>query len=281
MNGLMRHIEAAQNVTLPGNRLPLYLSGGDGPGAARVGWVPTMLAADLCRLGCLQTASGLVLEAAAGLPALAAALAREGRFGWRGEPFDVRDDRLPDGPVLSTIDRGALPLLGIVAQGVHVNGLVRRSDGLHLWVGKRAHDTKMEPGKLDHVVAGGTAAGHTPMQTLIKEAAEEAGIPAGLAGRAVFADIVAYDMLRAEGLRRDRLHCFDLDVPEDFIPVPQDGEVENFTLWPIEKVLEAVRDTDSFKFNVNLVLIDLFLRTGAVDPLGAEGQALRARLAYH
>jgi hypothetical protein len=38
--------------------------------------------------------------------------------------------------------------------------------------------------------------------------------------------------------------------------------------------MEAVRDTNDFKFNVNLVLIDLFIRRGLIDPAGAD--ALRA-----
>ncbi len=67
-------------------------------------------------------------------------------------------------------------------------------------------------------------------------------------------------MERPEGLRRDRLHCYDLTVPEDFTPRAADGEVESFELWPIERALATVRQTDDFKFNVNLVLIDLFLR---------------------
>ena len=39
-----------------------------------------------------------------------------------------------------------------------------------------------------------------------------------------------------------------------------------------------VRDTDAFKFNVNLVLIDLFLRTGMIDATSPEGQRLRRGL---
>ena len=31
------------------------------------------------------------------------------------------------GPVLATLDRGALPVFGVLAAGVHVNGLVRRA----------------------------------------------------------------------------------------------------------------------------------------------------------
>ena len=47
---------------------------------------------------------------------------------------------------------------------------------------------------------------------------------------------------------------------------------------PVERVLEAVRDTSDVKFNVNLVLIDLFLREGLVDPRSEEGKRLRAGL---
>ena len=72
-------------------------------------------------------------------------------------------------------------------------------------------------------------------------------------------------MERPEGLRRDVLYVYDLLLPEDFEPSPVDGEVEHFELWPLARVFEAVRDTDAFKFNVNLVLIDLFIRFGLVE----------------
>jgi hypothetical protein len=74
------------------------------------------------------------------------------------------------------------------------------------------------------------------------------------------------------------LHCFDLDLPPDFVPAPSDGEVERFELWPVERLLRTVRETSDVKFNVNLVLIDLFLREGLIDPGGEEGKRLRAGL---
>ena len=64
--------------------------------------------------------------------------------------------------------------------------------------------------------------------------------------------------------------------PKVFTPQPADNEVESFSLWPMDRVLEAVRDTDDFKFNVNLVLIDLFIRFGIVD--GRDAAMLRAAL---
>ena len=166
---------------------------------------------------------------------------------------------------MAKIDRGALPSFGIQAAGVHVNGLVGRRDGLHLWVARRARDKHLDPGKLDNIVAGGVPAGLDLMETLIKEAAEEAAIPPDLAAAAVQVGVIEYAMERPEGLRRDILYCYDLSLPEDFAPAATDGEVEAFELWPISRAVETVRETDDFKFNVALVLIDLFLRLGLIE----------------
>jgi hypothetical protein len=100
------------------------------------------------------------------------------------------------------------------------------------------------------------------METLVKEAGEEAAIPPDLASAAVPVATIEYAMERREGLRRDILYCYDLVLPADFVPRPVDGEVEAFELWPVARVVEAVRATEAFKFNVNLVLVDLFARLG-------------------
>ncbi|WP_431267601.1 NUDIX hydrolase [Dankookia sp. P2] len=171
-----------------------------------------------------------------------------------------------------------MPAFGIAAQGVHVNGRVRRPDGLHLWVGWRSKSKAVAPGKLDNLVAGGIPAGMGAEETLVKEASEEASLPADLAIQARRVGRISYVMREEGGMRRDLLHCFDLDLPEEFQPRPNDDEVERFELWPVARVLDAVRDTEAVKFNVNLVLIDLFLREGLIDPTGAEGIALRAGL---
>lgn len=210
----------------------------------------------------------------AALPGIARALAERGLYRWRGEAFDVR--ARPEGAALTQIDRGAVPSFGIQAAGVHVNGLVQRRDGLFLWVARRALDKALDPGKLDHIVAGGVPAGLGPAETLVKEAGEEAAIPPLLVSAAVQVGMIGYAMERPEGLRRDWLYCFDLMLPEEFIPEAADGEVEAFELWPIGRVVAAVHDTNDFKFNVNLVLIDLFIRRGLI--VGSEADSLRAGL---
>ncbi len=270
---LLRHVRACNNAVLPGGRAPLRLGG------AQVGWVTPEVAALLEPLGALRDADGLVLPDARGLPALSVALLARLGFAPRGELFDVRADPggpVPGGTVLAQADRGALPALGIAATGVHLNGLVRRADGLHLWVARRAADKRLDPGKLDHLAAGGVPAGLSPRETLAKEAAEECGLPQALAARAREVAVISYAMERPEGLRRDRLHCYDLDLPEGFVPRPVDGEVAGFELWPVARAIETARHTDDFKFNVPLVLIDLALRLGLVA--GDEAARLREAL---
>jgi thiamine pyrophosphokinase len=264
---LQRHIAACNNIASPAGLIPFRA------GAAQVGWVSPDLAqaltfrprdfhfdSDGVALAARLRSPGARSEALAqALPALAAG----GFLRIRGEAFDIRETST--GPVLGVLDRGALPAFGVMSQGVHVNGLVRRADGLHVWVGIRARDKAVAPGKLDNVVAGGIPSGLSPEECLVKEAAEEARLPPDLAATARPAGRVSYVMSNAEGLRRDVLHVFDLDIPEGVVPTPGDDEVERFELWPAARLLEAVRATDSIKFNVNLVLIDLFLREGLVD----------------
>jgi len=269
---LLRHIQACNNIASPAGLIPFRIGG------AQVGWVGAELAKALtfrprdfhfdrdgvALAGRLRSPGARSHALAEALPALAA----RGHLRLRGEAFDVR--QTSTGPVLATLDRGALPAFGILSQGVHLNGLVRRADGLHLWVGIRSRRKAVAPGQVDNIVAGGIPAGLSAEETLVKEAAEEASLPPDLAARARPVGRVSYVMATAEGLRRDVLHCYDLDIPEGVVPRPGDGEVERFELWPAARVLAAVRETDSVKFNVTLVLIHLFLREGLVaDPDGS------------
>jgi 8-oxo-dGTP pyrophosphatase MutT (NUDIX family) len=280
MSPFQRHIDACNDLASPAGLIPFRI------GAAQVGWLGPDLARALtffprdihfdakgAALAGRLRSPGARTEALAGI---ARSLSERGHFKLRDEPFDIR--ATPEGPSFATLDRGALPAFGVAAQGVHVNGRVMRPDGLHLWVGWRSRDKAVAPGKLDNLVAGGIPAGLSAEETLVKEAAEEASLPPELALRARRVGRISYVMQEETGMRRDVLHCFDLDLPEGFQPKPNDDEVERFELWPVARVLAAVRDTDDVKFNVNLVLIDLFLREGLIDPDGAEGRALRAGL---
>lgn len=282
---LFAHVEACNNIASPGHLIPFRI------GAAQVGWLGADLARALAFFPALVHFDGRGAALAgrlrgegactAALEKLAASLAGRGHFRLRGEAFDVR--ATPDGPVLARLDRGALPGFGVISQGVHVNGFVRRADGPHLWVGWRSQSKPVAPGQMDHIVAGGIPAGLSPAECLLKEAEEEASIPAEIAARAVLVGRISYVMANDEGLRRDVLHCFDLELPEGVTPVPQDGEVERFELVPATEMLRIVTErgpgANGVKFNVNLVLADFFLRHGLLNILSpAEVARLRAGL---
>ncbi|MFT8956806.1 MAG: NUDIX domain-containing protein [Gluconobacter oxydans] len=262
----LRHIAACNSAVLPGGRLPFFC------GSEQIGWVSPTTAQTLQSLG-LQKDQGFGVNAGTELLPFSQTLCDRGLYASHEEAFDVRND---SGIVLGQVDRGAIPVLGLAAEGVHLNGLVEREDGLFLWVARRSMSKRLDPGKLDHLVAGGMSAGLDPQTTVIKEAQEEAGIPTELAATARAVSRIEYALERPEGLRRDVLHCYDLLLPQRFTPIAEDGEVESFHLLPIQEVVALVRDTDAFKFNVNLVLIDLFIRRGLFAP--AEAAILRNAL---
>ncbi|MCW8085977.1 DUF4743 domain-containing protein [Roseococcus sp. MDT2-1-1] len=275
---LMRHVHACNNTPSPAHLLPFRF------GEAQVGWVTPELARALAFFPAEIHFDGRGVAMAGrfrtpaqrsdALAGIARDLARRGFGRIRNELFDIRAEA--DGPALGALDRGLVPQFGVIGQGVHLNGRVRGPDGLYLWVGFRAPHKAVAPGQLDNLVAGGIPAGMTPEDTLLKEGEEEASLPAELVRQARRVGRVSYVMTNEEGLRRDVLHCFDLDLPEGWEPKPNDDEVERFELWPLARVLAEVRERDTVKFNVNLVLIDLFLREGLVPE--AEAAALRPAL---
>lgn len=184
--------------------------------------------------------------------------------GWRNEPYAVCEDwgTMP----LFQIERAAVPLFGTLGYGVHLNGFVRDGDRLKMWVGKRSMTKPTGPGKLDQLVAGGLPAGIGVMDNLIKECVEEAGIPEGIARQAKPIGAMSYCTERPEGLRRDVLFNYDLELPADFQPRNTDGEVEEFYLWSMDQVMDTVRESEDFKFNCGVVVIDFLIRRGFIGP---------------
>jgi hypothetical protein len=184
--------------------------------------------------------------------------------GWREEPYRV--GRGWHAAPLLQVERAAVPLLGVVAYGIHVNGYVREGRDIRMWLARRSPTKPLDPGKLDQIVAGGQPATLSLMDNLVKEADEEAAIPRALALRAFPTGAITYTLLRQEGLRRDVIFVYDLELPAGFTPQPRDGEVERFYLWPLEQVRDVARDTEDFKFNCAPVAIHFLIRHGVIGP---------------
>ncbi len=207
----------------------------------------------------LSTAEARTTALAAIMPELRAS----GHFRrGNGEMYGVRNDW--NDPILLLMDRRHVPGFGVRAYGVHLNGYVKKPDGIHLWIGTRSDDRAIEPGKFDNMVAGGQPAALSITDNLVKEADEEAALPETLTRQAHAASMISYCFETPRGLRNDTLFCYDLEMPETVIPRNTDGEISEFNLMPLTEVLELVRTTDQFKFNVNLVIIDFAMRIGAL-----------------
>jgi 8-oxo-dGTP pyrophosphatase MutT (NUDIX family) len=264
-SGFLRHL-AACNPPIREPLLPFHIDG------RTVGWVRPPLARDIATAidamtlidGGLQLAVGCDFAAASEVLAeVAEWLAHSGLVAsLLQEPYAVT----PAGrdQALAVIDRAAAPFLGIRTFGQHVNGYLRRSDGIWMWLGRRARDRAYYPGCLDNIAAGGVPHGLSLAENLRKECHEEAGIASELADQARPVGLVSYNRLTSRGFRSDILYCYDLELPETFRPLNTDGEVETFDLLPLTEVVRLVRETSQFKLNCNLVIVDFLLRHGYI-----------------
>jgi len=162
------------------------------------------------------------------------------------------------------IERAAVTFFGLRGYGVHINGLVKKSDGIYIWVARRAKDKPFWPGKLDQMVAGGQPFGIGRMENVIKESAEEANVPPEVASKAEFVSEIHYRGETHRGMNVDTLFNYDLWLDESFIPENTDGEVDEFLLMSLQELAELTDTTDEFKDNCNLVNIDLLLRKGLI-----------------
>ena len=203
---------------------------------------------------------------------------------WRDELFPATMG-FDDEPAFA-VERAVVSLLGLRGYGVHANGLVRDESapgGYRLWVGRRAADKATWPGKLDHLAAGGQPLGLDPYVNMVKECGEEAGIPPELCEKGLHAaGAVSYRLgethtrmvdgaskgvttaTEVHTLKRDVLFVYDLELPADFTPVPVDGEVESFELMDLQTVVNLIAETEEFKPNVALVIVDMLVRRGIV-----------------
>ncbi|KAF8400752.1 hypothetical protein HHK36_014052 [Tetracentron sinense] len=99
--------------------------------------------------------------------------------------------------------------------------------------------------------------------------------------RAIPVGAVSYMEMEGYRYKRDVLFCYDLKLPDGFIPQNQefdlctfywpnshatDGEVESFKLIPVMHVANIIRRTQFFKPNCSLVIIDFLFRHGYISP---------------
>lgn len=275
--GFLRHFDACNQCDL-GKFTPFLIGG------KKLGWILKSLAPFLLEQNDIFSVhdKGIELNScydnfssrSEALSIASGSIAKKYNMKLRQEMYPVIQN-WGDTP-LAQIDRAAVPWFGVKGFGIHVNGFVQKPDGIHLWIGERAGDRLIDPGKLDNMIGGGQPIGLTIEQNLCKEAEEEAGLPPAIALTAQKIRPLTYMVERHHGLRNDILFVFDLELPLEVLPQNTDGEVAAFHLMPLPKVATLVKDTDRFKFNCSLVIIDFLIRKGFITQENPEYNGLRA-----
>ncbi|XP_062546890.1 uncharacterized protein LOC134212764 [Armigeres subalbatus] len=182
--------------------------------------------------------------------------------GWRNECFEVRSVF----GSLMKMERSATSMFGVRNFGVTINGYIQHPlKGLCIWLQQRADTKQTWPGKWDNMVSGGLSVGHGIYETAVKEAAEEASIPEHLLNNLVSAGCVSFFFESERGLFPNTEFVYDLELPEDFVPVNSDGEVQDFQMLPADECLERIYAPD-FKTTSCPVVVDFMIRHGIITP---------------
>ncbi len=212
------------------------------------------------------------------MEALARQLSAEGACSaWRHERYAVVRE-FGDEPLFD-LERSAARYFGIRTFAAHINGLVRTNDGIRMWLGRRSPHKAVDPGLLDNMVGGGIAAGASVEATVIKEAGEEAGIPAAVAATSRAVGTLRICRAHPKGLERETVYVHDLWLDPAFVPVGIDGEVVEFRLEGLSDAarLACNRDgSDVVTADASLVIVDCLMRHGFIAHGTADHAALDA-----
>jgi 8-oxo-dGTP pyrophosphatase MutT (NUDIX family) len=212
--------------------------------------------------------------------ALNAALRQRGLIlAWRDEPFAVFDPA--SGARLGTMERAASRFWGTLTLGAHANGYLADAHGrpTHLWIARRSLGKATDPGLHDNLVGGGVPDGQTPLQTLVREGWEEAGLAPDCMQGARPGSVLRLQRDIREGLQHEWLHVFDLQLPAGLQPQNQDGEVEGFECLPVRDALQLAAGS-RMTVDAALATLDFALRHALLPAAAAHGlhagmQALR------
>ncbi|QLG75092.1 hypothetical protein HG535_0H04190 [Zygotorulaspora mrakii] len=197
----------------------------------------------------------------------------EGIKGWRNEKYTVWTNGQP----YVYLERAMAGIMGIITYGVHVNGYILNevTNEIKFWIPKRSATKQTWPLMLDNIVAGGIASGFGVYDTVLKESMEEANLiedtikpnikAAGVVSYLHFMPEKTSEKFKDESsfIVGEVEYIYDLRLPSDIIPVPNDGEVDSFNLLSLQEVIDALV-SKKFKPNCGLVMVDFLIRHGYI-----------------
>lgn len=192
---------------------------------------------------------------------------------WRNEKYAIWIQQTP----YVLIERALSGPFGIITHGSHINGYVTDpvSQEIKFWIPRRSATKPTWPLLLDNTIAGGLGYPYGPYETAIKESLEEANLEKDVIERYIeSAGVVTYfhyegdasqDKFDSEGsyIVGEAEFIYDLHLPHDIIPRPNDGEVDSFNLMTLEQTIYALQNKE-FKPNCGLVMVDFLIRHGYI-----------------
>lgn len=173
---------------------------------------------------------------------------------WRDENFSfVRDD----GHEIFQLERAAFRYFGFQSKAVHINGFTSNGS---IWLAKRSANKAIDPGLLDNMTAGGISSGESIQSCAQRELWEEAGIaisqlknlyPVGL--------LELKRPIPPLEVHHETIYTFDIKLQDDWEPTNHDGEVDHFTQYSVDDVIELIF-TDALTKDAAIVTSDFILR---------------------
>lgn len=193
--------------------------------------------------------------------------------GWRDEKYAV----YVHGNPYVLVERAIAGILGILTYGIHVNGYMidTKSNEIKFWIPRRSATKPTWPLMLDNIVAGGIGYPHGINDTVIKESMEEANLSkteieksirsAGVLSYIYFPQKFDKTCFSSESayIVGEVEYIFDLALPEEIVPRPNDDEVDSFNLLTLQETIDAISRKE-FKPNCALVMTDFLIRHGYI-----------------
>lgn len=185
---------------------------------------------------------------------------------WCDELFPIYTS---EGEHVLDLDGAGVDAFGIVNFACHMIGYVKTESGLKYWVPRRARTKRSFAGMLDNTVGGSLRTGESPLDCIVRETAEEAGLPEEITRASIKAcGALSFTMTQTDdglpGCQHQVQYLYEMEVSEDKVLVPFDGEAEFFTLMTLDEVLSALGKGE-FKLNCAMTWMAFLIRHGHVN----------------
>ncbi|KAI1770870.1 NUDIX domain-containing protein [Hypoxylon cercidicola] len=168
---------------------------------------------------------------------------------------------------LDRLQRAVAGLFGITRRNAHMTMYTRTPEGeIKIWLPFRSAHLRTYPGKINSTVVGDIKADESPFECIIHRADLKASIPKCLVrqhAKSCGAITCTCTSDAGSGYETGILYVYDMEADHTVMPKPQNNEVEEFNLWGVQQIKEALFRGE-FKSNCASVMVDFFVRHGII-----------------